>query len=530
MKRFNELSVLLETSSGITPTAATLKRFIGIISKMGYNKIYLGMADSYKIKGLPRFGYKRGGYSVEDLREIDEYAKKCGVELVAQIQILGHLHYLSKYPEFADLFDTNDTLLVGDEKVYELIERMVKTISEGISSTEIHIGMDETFGLGTGNYLKKNAPTDSKKIFLDHLERVCAILDKYGYKSVKIWGDMLLDKGKSSMSYKEIAARLPESVSIIVWNYEVKDENQLRAMINDGREVSKNVGFAGAVWKYLSFGPNNAFSSDCILSQMKTCEKCSVDRYMVTLWADNIAPCSNFSALPSLYVAAEYAAGRIDSAGEIDKNRFSEIVGVDYDALYSLEYVDNPFKEKTTARSTSSIWVFFSDLLLGNFDTIVPEGVENAYLELAALYDEYSKNERYGYLFKTNSSLMRVLALRAHIPTEIREAYFKKDKVVATKIVGKIAKLKSALNEFLKEFCSYYLHDNFAFGVEVYQGKIAMQIARCDYAVEMLNAFIKSDEKIDELEGGVLPLGYNPMPDISHSLMVDLKMLISYCL
>ena len=125
---------------------------------------------------------------------------------------------------------------------------------------------------------------------------------------------------------------------------------------------------------------------------------------------------------------------------------------------------------------------------------------------------------------------MRVLALRAHIPTEIREAYLKKDKVAATKIVGKIEKLKSTLNEFLKEFCSYYLHDNFAFGAEVYQGKIAMQIARCDYAVEMLNAFIKSDEKIDELEGGVLPLGYNPMPDISHSLMVDLKMLISYCL
>ena len=529
MKKFDTLSVLLETSSGITPKPETVKRFIKIISEMGYDRLYLGMADAYKIEGEPYFGYKRGGYTKRDFKEMDEFAKDCGVELVPQIQLLGHLHYLKKFPCYTELFDTEDTLIVGEERVYELIEKMIKTVSEGLSSRTIHIGLDETFGLGTGNYLKNHPPKDKKELIIEHIDRVQKILDKYGYKSVKAWGDMLTEKGDFKYSPQEVKERLPKNMSVVVWNYEEKSEEKLFGLIDEGRKVSDRVEFAGAVWKYLGFGPNNAFSADCILSQMKSCFKHGVKDYIVTLWADAIAPCSNFAALPSLYAAAEYANGTIESLCDIDKDRFRKTAGIGYDELYALEYLDNPFKESCTTRSSSSVWALYSDVLLGNFDTLIPKNADQAYMKLASEYKNSFGGE-YGYIFRMSAALCETLAVRSDISARIRDAYAAKDISAMREIVPRVEKLKSKLKEFTDEFKNYYFHDNMSFGIEVYHIRLGGLIQRAEYTQERLNAFINNGERIEELEGGILPLGYDPMPTISCSIMTDPKMLVSYCI
>lgn len=529
MKKFDTLSVLLETSSGVTPKPETVKRFIKIISEMGYKRLYLGMADSYKIEGEPYFGYKRGGYTKRDFNEMDEYAISCGVEIVPQIQLLGHLHYLKKFPRYAELFDTQDTLIVGDERVYELIEKMIKTISEGLSSKTIHIGLDETFGLGTGNYLKNHPPKDKKELITEHIGRVKKILDKYGYKRIEAWGDMLAEEGDFRLSLQEVKKLLPSEMSVIVWNYEEKSDDKISGLIDEGRKVSDRVAFAGAVWKYLGFGPNNAFSADCILSQMKSCFQHGVKDYVVTLWSDAVAPCSNFAALPSLYAAAEYANGNIENLCDIDKNKFKSIAGIGYDELYALEYLDNPFKENCTTRSSSSVWALYSDVLLGNFDTLIPENADKAYISLAEEYEKSFGGE-YGYIFRMSAALCKALAARSNISAEIRKAYASKNIAAIKVIIPKIEEWTLRLKNFAAEFNKYYLHDNMPFGLEVYHIRLGGLIQRAEFVKERLNDFIKDGKTIEELEGGVLPLGYEPMPTISCSIMTDPKMLVSYCI
>lgn len=528
MKKFGRLSAFLETSSGVTPSVGTIKRFIKTISAFGYDRLYLGMADSYKIEGEPYFGYKRGGYTTAELAEIDAYAKRKKIEVVPQIQLLGHLHYLKKYPIYEPLFDTNDSLIVGDERVYALIDKMIKTVSEGLSSRTIHIGLDETFGLGTGNYLKNHEPADRKELILRHVEKVSVILEKYGYSSVEMWGDMLLDE-KSTVSFAETKKRLKKNSSVVVWNYEEKDEGKLGELISNAKKITDNPAFAGGVWKYLGFGPNNAFSIDCLLSQLKTCEKNGVENFIVTLWSDNVAPCSSFAALPSLYVVAEYAYGRMNDLSELDKDRFALCAGISYDDLYSLEYLDNPFKEDCVTRSSSSVWVLYSDILLGNFDTLIPANAEKAYLSLAEKYSSLARGA-YGYIFGMSAALTETLALKAHIPEKTRAAYLSGNREAMKDVVEKLKALKKSLKRFLRLFEEYFLHDNKAFGVEVYHSRIGDRITRCDYAVKRLNAFISRGEKIEELEGGVLPLLYDPMPTISCSIMTDPRLLVSYCI
>ena len=527
MKRFEHLSALVECSSGVVPKVETVKEYLSVLSRMGYDRLYLGMADAYKIKEEPYFNYKRGGYTTEDLREMDAFAKSCGVELIAQIHTLSHLHFLRKYPEYSDLFDTDNVLMVGDERVYTLIEHMVKAISEGLSSRIIHIGLDEAFGIGTGEYLKKYGPADKKELILRHLRRVFPILEKYGY-TCEMWGDMLIETENTSVSPQEIRECLPENATVFLWDYMENDEAKLGGMIENIKKYGKNIAYAGGVWKYLGFGPCNRYSVARILPQMKVCHEKGIGHYMVTLWSDNVARCSVYAALPSLYVAAEYANGSYGGA-DLDKEKFYGITGARFDDMLSLDYIDDPLKTERGCRSSSSFWTFYTDLLLGNFDLFLTDGIEKAY---AALAEEYAalKNGRYGHVFAMAEAVMRALAVKAPLPARIRAAYARGDRAAAEKAIGEIKKLKTSIAAVIDVFDEYFRQDNRPFGLEVHHLYNGGQLVRCDYAVKRLRAFIDRGEPIDELEGGVLPINYEPKISPENSCMTDYRMLISYCL
>jgi len=531
MKKFKHLSVLIECSSGITPTPEAVKNYIKILAETGYDRVYIGMADAYKIKEEPYFGYKRGGYTVNQLKDMDDYAKSVGVELVAQIQTLSHLHFLNKFPEYWGMFDTDNVVMVGEDRVYELIEHMIRTISEGISSRRIHLGLDEAFGLGTGEYLKKYGKTDKKLLILKHLKRVFAILYKYGYDVPEMWGDMLAERGDFKVSAEEIKKMLPENAVVYVWNYEEKDERKLCEMISDAKKYCDNIGFAGAVWKYIGFGPNNKFSLSGLIPQMRAMEKSGVNEFMVTLWADRGAPCSNYAALPSLFAVAQFNDGVYDGLDEntLDKRRFYRITGINYDDLYSLDYIDNPLKVNSEFRSNSSFWMLYTDILLGNFDTFAPEGAGKCYAALAEKYENLTDGS-FSHIFRMSASLMRVLEIKSDLPRRVRAAYLDKNKNAAAKTVADIIELKKRISSFMLVFCEYYTHDNQAFGLEVHQLYLGGQLARLDYTIDKLNAFMENDEKIEELEGGILSLNYNPPVTLDCSCMTDFRMLLSYCM
>ena len=86
MKHFDTFGVMIDCSRNAVPSVAGLKRFFDVISKMGYNCAMLYTEDTYEVKGEPRFGYKRGRYSVEELKEIDRYAASAAKTVNLEIE------------------------------------------------------------------------------------------------------------------------------------------------------------------------------------------------------------------------------------------------------------------------------------------------------------------------------------------------------------------------------------------------------------------------------------------------------------
>ena len=171
--------VMLDCSRNAVMNVEKLKFFIDCLAKMGYNALELYTEDTYELPDEPYFGYLRGRYTADEIREVDAYAKTHGIELIPCIQTLAHLSATLRWMCFDDVKDDADTLLIGEEKTYQLIEAMIRACRNSFSTQRIHIGMDEAFMVGFGRYRLKHGIPDRERIFCEHLYRVNEICQKY---------------------------------------------------------------------------------------------------------------------------------------------------------------------------------------------------------------------------------------------------------------------------------------------------------------------------------------------------------------
>ena len=66
MQRF---SVMLDVSRNGVMKVEKVKEFVDYVKLFGYNSLMLYTEDTYEIEGEPYFGYLRGRYSKEELKE-----------------------------------------------------------------------------------------------------------------------------------------------------------------------------------------------------------------------------------------------------------------------------------------------------------------------------------------------------------------------------------------------------------------------------------------------------------------------------
>lgn len=186
--KFNTFGVMLDCSRNAVMKPESVKKYIDIISDLGYNCLMLYTEDTYEIEGEPYFGHNRGRYSKEELIEIDFYAKSKGIELIPCIQTLAHLGSIFRWPCYNKIHDCNDIMLSDCDDTYSLVDKMFATLSHCFTSRKVNIGMDEAHMLGRGKYQDINGYVNRFDILLKHLNRVAEIAQKYGFELI-MWGE-----------------------------------------------------------------------------------------------------------------------------------------------------------------------------------------------------------------------------------------------------------------------------------------------------------------------------------------------------
>ena len=426
------LGVMIDCSRNGVMRPEKVKEFAELIAECGYNMLMLYTEDTYEISDEPFFGYMRGRYTKEELKELDAYCKTLGIELVPCIQTLAHLKRIAGWPDYKDMFDLDDVLLAGDERVYRLIDRMFETLEECFTTRRAHIGMDEAHMIGLGKYLDRNGYRDRTEILCDHLKRVNEIARKHGF-STMIWSDMFVRLNNHGAYYgdaieipQSTVRAVPKDVELIYWDYYSKEKAHYDAMLKTHSAFRNNpVGFAGGVWTWCGYAPHLTFSLDAAEEAMKAIAERPVSTLFFTLWGDNGKDCSYFSTLPVLFAAAEMARGTF-SRGVIAQ-RFEERFGYGFSEFLALETPNLAADERSTNANPCK-YLLFNDPFLGLFDHTVTDGLAARYRAAAEEVRRSVNGRRFDALFDFTAKLLDVLSEKCDLGIRIRKAYGENDR------------------------------------------------------------------------------------------------------
>ena len=514
-----DFGLMVDCSRNAVWKVQSVKDCIVYLSLMGYSYLELYTEDTYEIKDEPYFGYMRGRYSAQEIREIDEYAKIFGIELVPCIQTLAHLDGIFKWNKYKEINDVNDILLLKDDRTYSLIDKMLASVSETFSSKRINIGMDEAMLLGSGRFLDINGYVPRSELMMEHLRRVAEMAEKRGF-TVSVWNDMFF-RADNKNEYRvenpvfseKTLSKIPQDVKPFYWDYVSEDEKIYDYMLKNSKRLSDNAGFAGGLFSWQTFACDNDLAMRKIVPAINACRKNGISDILVTTWGDDGAEASRFSCLPTVCAFSDYLYnGNFNSCDGILKSLFNYGFREFSDVGLVNRYVElGEIKGCNVFYGNTAKYLLYNDLFLGLMDNNVPpNAAEFAKRNYTRLKELSERNSPVSYLFRTLSSLSRVLELKADLSVKIKEHYDGKDFKGLKRDIKAIEKVNARLRRFIKDYGEQWLRENKPFGFEIQQIRLGGLAERNAYVLKTLKDFIKGrTDKIPELEEKRLEGNFN---------------------
>lgn len=485
------------------------KEMIEILSAMGLNVMMLYMEDVYELEGYPYFGYLRGRYSKEELKELDDYAYQFGVELIPCIQTLAHMDQFLYWEEMASKYiDLDNVLNVGSKDVKDLIENIITQLSNTFRSKRIHLGMDEAYNLGRGKYADEHGMRKKSDIMREHLEFILSICKKNGVRPI-IWDDMFV---------REYAADgkviIPDDMDLMYWDYYNNTKKHYIENIKVRKNFSNHVMFAGGAWKWTGYAPHHAKTFAATNASLAACKEEGIKEVMTTAWADDGCECPISAMLFGTVLFAEHGYKK-----EVSEEEFSEklkfYTGMSFEEFMKQQEIDiYPEYEEKTATVTPGKYGFYEDPLYSMFvyHTRDAKGDITIHYQNLAQYFEKSaenqKNEALKAAQEFYAYYCDFMRYKWNLGLNIYDAYQKKDNkaildVIEKQLVPAIERIDKVRLARQKEWNI----TNKIYGFEVLDVRMAGIKQRMETAKEVLMQYINGViDKIEPLEEERLPV------------------------
>jgi len=522
MKKQTLLGVMIDCSRDAVPNVRGLKRFFDAVSKMGYNVAMLYTEDTYEVENEPYFGYKRGKYSAEELRELDSYAASVGIELVPFIQTLAHLRTLKKWRAYRHkVFDIDDILLVDNDRTYELIDNMFTSLEKSFSSRRVHIGMDEAHMIGLGKYLDLHGYTDKYELLMRHLSRVCDIAKSHGFDKIMMAGDLFFSMSPGEFCSDEerdfpqkIKDSIPSGLELVHWDYFGMNDKRYDAMLRSTKKLTEDAWFSGGAWTWNTFSPHNRYSISRNEIAVQACKRNCIKRAFFTLWGDDGGECAYETALPALMHAAALWHGM--SEREM-KEKFYSITGEDFDDFCDMDlpnYIygkDVPVESAYFQHSASNFAkthlyddVFFGTMSanLDDIDTTIIASHAKRLHELAEKSKEFSLH------YDTLALLCDALEIKLSLARKTHELYEKSDMAALKSLAeNDYTECIARVDAFYDAFRRRWYEINKPYGFEVHAARLGGLSRRLSDCRCRLIGFVSGKiDDIPELSEPVLPM------------------------
>src|SRR5690606_7810983 len=110
---------------------------------------------------------------------------------------------------------------------------------------------------------------------------------------------------------------------------------------------------------------------------------------------------------------------RCKNNDDIDREKFKNIVGVDFDDMMKLDLPNKTDKAKKYEEiNNKSYYYLYNDLLMRDFDCLLKDGINDEFFEVYKSLSEVEDN-KYSYIFKNLANLAKALSVKAELSKKI---------------------------------------------------------------------------------------------------------------
>ena len=506
--RFQSSGIMFDCSRNAVLNPTALRFFLRKMALMGLNLGMMYTEDTYEVPGQPFFGYKRGRYTYDELKALDDYANLFGIELCPCIQTLGHLKRILHWPAYHHLRDNDEVLLADLEETYVLLEQMIQAATAPYRSKKIHLGMDEAFGVGQGAHLTRFGYEDPHSVIGRHLSRVLGICDKYGLEAM-MWSDMYFhldgrnyhSPGLPSESAK---AAVDPRITLMYWDYYQSQEEKYADALYKHAQFPAPTVFAGGIWTWIGPAPDYPTTIANTVAGLTACAKAGIPLALATAWGDNGGECNLTAALLGLQLYGELTF-RSEYDPQLLAERFRRCCHADAQAFLDLSLLNYMpgMKDNPSDPVNACKFMLYQDPLVQLFEADT-QGYAMArhFGSLVTRYARYAvENPEYGLLFDFYTALANALALKCVWHEQAGNAVRSRNREQAAALADGIPATVEALNTLRVVWRKLWETTNKPNGFEIIEVRLGGVAARMTTAGEKMRAFALGEtETIPELE------------------------------
>lgn len=489
---FETFGTMLDLSRGAVFKVDYIKETIRKKAMMGVNELWLYIEDMYQIPEYSHFGYMRGAYSEEELLEIVDYANIFNMKVVPAMQTLGHMEQFLRWRKSAPVRDQANVLLAKSEDTFKLIDAMFRQLKKIFKHDKIHIGLDETWGFGFGNFYKKNGYEPQIDNFFDHLNKVNNLALKNGFKDVLMWSDMpyrILSKANYYYDLnitidQKIIDQIPENVQLVYWDYYSSDINKIDQMLINHKELSDKIVFASGTWIWTRFNYDKRQTDLTVPVHIEAAIKNGIKEFILTQWGDDGAYGDHQSTNLGVYEMSLKALTN------------NEPCSLTYEFINQESLAVSHNRVKINNLKISPVGLMWDDpqfsLILTNFVKNDLANYDEHLKAMQDLIDIYKTDDAYALEYNIISANYFKVKGRY----EMIKQYTAKETINVDKyFTEQIKHLENVINEFRKRWYSKHKMNGF----EIILSRFGTQIMRAKEM--MIIAELYNNKEIDTIDG-----------------------------
>jgi hexosaminidase len=507
---FTMLGAMIDVSRNGVLTVRAAKSLLCRFALMGINTVLLYTEDVYQVEGEPFWGYLRGAYGEEELRELDGFAADLGIEMIPCIQTLAHLEQVLQWPAYWEIRDTERVLMADEERTYELIGKLIATVARCFRSRRVHLGMDEAHGIGKGNYLKKHGEKTAFAILQDHLKRVGELCRLHGLRPM-IWSDMYFRLGSAGHDYYDpetvipdwVRETIPQDVELVYWDYYHLDRSFYLDWIDRHRQLGKEPLLAPGTWTWNRLWAALPFAFAAMDAAMAAARERGLREAFVTAWGDDGTECDPFSMLPALQRFADHGYREGIDERRLAEN-FSGSCGGVFENWVRASDVDAPGgRDDVPDFSNLGKLLLWQDPVLAIYDPLVdPVDFSRHYQALAEQLEAAAASGGSESRLLFPARLARVLELKCGFRFDLVGAYERQDRARLKALAEvHLPELRRAVDKLWRSHRTMWMETFKPFGWEVIEGRYGRLRSRLETVGDRLQEYLAGQlASLPELE------------------------------